>query len=141
MAGKPRVVLDSNILISAFVYGGKPEQILRLILEKQIDGFTSSPLLSELFEVLIKKFHFSLEKIQVFEQKIKKNFLVVYPEKTVHVVKDEDDNKVLEVAVEGGCDFIITGDKELLRLGKWKGISILTADQFLGRLDEFQRGT
>jgi len=127
-----RVVLDTNILISAFVYGGKPEQILRLILEKRIDGFTSPLLLAELFEVLLKKFHFSLEKIQVFEQKIKKSFAIVYPTKTIHIVKDEPDNRVLEAALEGNCNIVVTGDKELLKLGKWKGISILTTDQFLG---------
>ena len=126
-----RVVLDTNILISALIYGGKPEQIYNLVLEKQIIAVTSAVLLAELSETLIKKFHFNHIRIEQLERIIKKHIRIVYPKETIGIVKDDDDNRVLEAAIESKCSYIITGDKELLDLRVYKGIKILTADQFL----------
>lgn len=132
MAKKPpRVVLDSNILISALVYGGKPDQIYNLILDKQAIAITSPILLSELREILIKKFKFELDRIEQLEQIISHNFIVVNPGKIIALTRDEDDNRVLEAALEGGCSYIITGDKDLLDLKTFKNIKILTPDTFL----------
>lgn len=54
----------------------------------------------------------------------------------MNVTKDKDDNRVLEAAVEGGCQFVITGDKELLELKKYKKIQILTAEEFLEGIED-----
>ena len=132
MVKKPlKTVLDTNIIVSALVYGGKPEQAYNLVLEKQIIAVTSTVLLAELIETLIKKFNFDSIRIEQLERIIKKHFKIVHPEETISIVKDEDDNRVVEAAIEGNCDYIITGDKDLLDLGKYKNIKILTADQFL----------
>lgn len=131
-----KVTLDTNIIVSGLVYGGKPEQILNLIQQPQIQVVISPILKAELIEVLIKKFSFTQEKVRLTEKFIEENFRLVYPKISLNYVKDEDDNRVLEVAVDGGCNFIITGDKELLDLGSFQGINILTADQFLKILEE-----
>lgn len=127
-----KVVLDTNIIVSAIGFGGKPQQVLIGVLQEKIKAVTSSILLAELEEVLTKKLPLSKEDILLTLEEIKNVFIVVQPKKTVNAVRDEEDNRVLEAALEGGCSYIITGDKELLQLGKWKKISILTADQFLG---------
>ncbi|MBI3070120.1 MAG: putative toxin-antitoxin system toxin component, PIN family [Candidatus Levybacteria bacterium] len=137
MASKPRVVLDSNILISAYVFGGKPESVFNLILAEQTQGVTSRILISEFLDVLRKKFKVSQTEILEIQSEIENIFEVVYPKKTFNIVKDFADNRVLEAATEGGCTYIVTGDKELLELGRWKGISIITADQFLERIKDF----
>lgn len=131
MARKLRVVLDTNILISAIVYKGKPRQVLNLVLEENIEAFSSPILLAELTEILIKKFSLTLEEINIIEQVIKDIFEIVYPKKTLHIQRDEDNNRVLEAAIEGKCDYIVTGDKELLELSIYKDIKIINADQFL----------
>lgn len=129
-----RVTLDTNILISAIGFGGKPRAILLLTLQKKVHGVISPILLAELNEVINKKFpNLELQLIKI-EKQVRKKFMVVEPKKELNIVKDEDDNRVLEAAVEGKCDYIITGDKELLRLGKFKNIQILTADVFLDKL-------
>lgn len=125
-----RVLIDTNILISALVYGGKPQDIFELVIIKQITGITSLLLLVELVETLTRKFNFSSEKVYQIERKIRKNFKFVRPIKTLDVVRDKDDNRVLEAAVEGRCDFIITGDKDLLSLGEFENIKIVTPAQF-----------
>lgn len=132
MAKKPlRVVIDTNIIISALVFGGKPEEVYNLVLEKQILAFTSSILLAELTEVLTKKFNFEVVRIQQLEKIIKKYFKTVFPNLTLNILKDTDDNRVLEAAVEGKCQYIITGDKELLKLRVFKNIQIVSAEEFL----------
>lgn len=133
-AASLKVILDTNIIVSAIGYGGKPSNILLLAFEGKIQAITSSVLLVELQGVLIKKLLLPLEDLELTIEEIKDKFKLVRPRKILHVVKDEDDNRVLEAAVEGGCNFIITGDKELLKLGKFKNIQILTADAFLGKL-------
>ena len=132
MAESPvKVVLDTNIFVSALVFGGKPEKVYRLVLKRKIITYISLPIITEIIEVLTKKFNFNQIKLQQIERKIKKFFIVVNPSKVIDKVRDPDDNRVLEAAVEGNCDFIITGDKDLLDLGKYKNIKILTAEKFL----------
>ena len=132
MARAPvKVVLDTNILVSSLIFGQKPQQIENLILEKNVIGITSSILLAELADVLTKKFHFNEFRLKQTEKKIEKNFIFVQPTSIIKILKDDSDNRVLEAAVEGKCQYIITGDKELLSLGKFKGIKIVKVAEFL----------
>lgn len=127
----PKVVLDTNLLISALIFGGKPEQIYNLVLEKQIIGMTSSILLAELTEVLTKKFNFELIRVEQLEKIIKKHFKMVNPRQTVKILQDIDDNRVLEAAMTGKCSHIVTGDSDLLTLKTFRRIRILTPNDFL----------
>lgn len=131
-----RILLDSNILVSAYVFGGKPETILELITAEQIKGVTSQILISELLDVLRKKFSVSESDILSIQGEMEDLFEVVYPKVELEVVKDVDDNRVLEAAVEGKCNYIVTGDKELLDLRIFKGIKIVTAAEFLNILEK-----
>ena len=126
MAKPPKILLDTNIIISALVFGGKPREVLNRVKRFEIEAIISPQLLSELSEVLVKKFGFSKEKIQLTESLIKKCFRQVYPSQEFNVVKDKDDNRVLEAACEGKCNVIITGDKELLELAHFQDIEIIT---------------
>lgn len=126
-----RVVLDTNIFISALVYGGVPEKVLRVILAKEIQVFVSPVLQAELIDIITKKFPLSLADMYLLEEEMQKSFVIVRPRIVLDVVRDKDDNRVLEAAVEGNCDFIITGDLDLLDLGKYKNIKIVTPNQFL----------
>ncbi|HCM38322.1 MAG: hypothetical protein UV61_C0022G0008 [Candidatus Gottesmanbacteria bacterium GW2011_GWB1_43_11] len=125
------VVLDTNILVSAIVYGGKPQYILNLVVEKKIQAVTSYILLAELLEALSKKFPLSTGDLDLVEIQIKQNFIITTPRSTLKVVRDDTDNKVLEAAIEGNCTYIITGDRDLLDLVSYKNIKILTASEFL----------
>ncbi|MBI2040464.1 putative toxin-antitoxin system toxin component, PIN family [Candidatus Microgenomates bacterium] len=64
MAANPRVVLDTNVIISAIGYGGKPGKILLLALEEKIQGVTSEVLLAEVREILIKKLSLSFSDLE-----------------------------------------------------------------------------
>jgi len=126
-----RILLDTNIIISALLFGGKPRTILLSVIRKQHTAITSSILLSELADVLRKKFGYSQPAVMAVDSQIRKQCILVSPSETIDVVSDMPDNRVLEAAVEGKCDVLITGDTDLLTLGKYRNIKIVTPDEFL----------
>lgn len=129
-----KVLLDTNVLLSALGFGGKPREVLLLILEKKIQAIISPILLSEFHEVINKKFTRLADELPRIEKQIKKIFILVYPKESLQVVRDIDDNRVLEAAVEGECNFIVTGDRDLLELGSFQDIKIITPNSFLQML-------
>ena len=126
-----RVVIDTNVLISAIGFTGKPRQLFLLIIEKKITTVTSPILLAELHEVINKKFPELIHELQIIDNQIKKHSVIVQPKKAIEVVHDKDDNRVLEAAIEGECDYITTGDHDLLHLNHFNDIQIVTPDIFL----------
>lgn len=131
---RPRVVLDTNILVSALLFGGKPGQIFRKVIDKSIVGISSPPLVTELTGVLRKKFGFSLNRTLAIERKIRKNFVMVLPRREIKLLRDDPDNRVLEAAQEGNADMIVTGDNHLLALKTFRGITIITPHYFLDKV-------
>ena len=131
MGRKVRVVLDTNILISALGFGGKPREIFKLVLEKKILAISSHILLAEFDDVISKKFPKLASELGKIQKQFRKNIKIVKPSRSVHILQDEPDNRVLEAASEGGCDYIVTGDNDLLNLKKFKNILVLKPDDFL----------
>ena len=130
-----RAVLDTNVLVSAITHGGKPREMLSLVLTKKLEAIISPVLLAELTDVLGRKFDMASDDITLIEEEVRKNFVLIHPISSVEILKtDPDDNRVLEAAVDGDCDFIVTGDRELLNLKVYKHIIILTPTEFLQAL-------
>lgn len=136
MAKTPvRSVIDTNILISAIIFGGNPKKIIEFIQENKVIAITSQILLSELLDVLVKKFYFTPDKFYLVEELIKENFIFVYPNETLSIVRDKDDNRVLEAAITGKCQYIVTGDADLLDLKTFQEIKIVNAEIFLKEME------
>lgn len=133
MKFKPRVVFDTNIFISAIIFGGNPRRCLELARSGEIELFASRTLLLELSNKLKEKFLWEEYLIKEVIEGILVFTRVVAPSKKVSVVKsDPDDNRVLEVAQEATADYIVSGDKKHLpALEEFEDIPILTATQFL----------
>ena len=128
-----RVVLDTNVLISAFLFpGGAPEAVYRLALEGRIELVTSRPLLAEFGRVLTAKFGWEARMAEEAVAQITRMAVVVEPAQTVSVVKaDPADDRVLEAAAQGTAEVIVSGDRHLLRLGSWRDIAVLDPPAFL----------
>jgi putative PIN family toxin of toxin-antitoxin system len=127
-----RAVLDTNIYISALMFGGLPGSLLDLALLQSFLTVISPALLEELDEKLRLKFELSAEDTAMVRAKLESIAEIVRPDMVLHVIEDDpDDNRVLECAVKGNADYIVTGDRHLLRLGSYGAISILTVRQFL----------
>jgi len=128
-----KVVLDTNIYISAILFGGKPEKIRKLSKEGKIELLVSEAIIAEVAEILRKKFDWESWQISQIINEIRETATLVIPHQTIFVIKkDEDDNRILECAVEGKAHHIISGDKRhLLPLKEYQGIKILSPVEFL----------
>lgn len=129
-----RIVLDTNIFISGIFWRGNPYKILSKCLEKELCLIASLEILEEFQEVLRteKKFKLDEDDISSYMSLIISNSVTVVPMQLIDIIADDpDDNRVLECAVEGKADYIISGDRHLLSLEEYKGIKILTAKEFL----------
>lgn len=122
-----RAVLDSNVIVSGFGWSGAPARIVEAVLEGDLVLVTSGPLLAELRRVLVyPKLAKAIPDGSRLADLIEMSSVVVEPPSTFAVVDDESDNRVLEAAVTGGVDYIVSGDGHLLTLGVFHGIPILT---------------
>ena len=131
------LVLDTNVLISGLLFTGTPRKILDAALLGKLELVTSLDLLNELERVLKDKFsNTGIEVAQMLE--IVMNAAVIsIPTEIVEAIKDDPaDNRVLECAVSGKAEVIISGDKHLLKLKKFRDIPILTPREFLGYWEE-----
>jgi putative PIN family toxin of toxin-antitoxin system len=127
-----RITPDSNILISALVFGGNPLRLIEMALGGEVSLFISDAILHETLRVLREKFGFSEERAARAERYISEITARVQPSNKIDAIKeDPDDNKVLECAEAAGCEYIVTGDLDLLRLGKYGEIRIMTVRAFL----------
>jgi len=136
-----RVVIDTNVLISAIFWTGKPKQILNKVRREEITFLTSEFILEELKKVLRKTgkpFKLSEEEADRVVTAMRELAVVVNIGSQVSVCQDENDNRVLECAIDGNADCIITGDFHLLQLGSFQKVDIMTVSDFL---DYFKGGS
>lgn len=129
-----KVVLDTNILISALFFGGKPHKIFNLILEKEIIGITSPYIIFELEEVLRRrKFNINEERIKEVTELIKEFFEVVISHTKLNLINNSHpDNKILALTIDAKANYLITGDKQhLLPLKNINKTKIVSAEEFL----------
>ncbi|MEA1965270.1 MAG: putative toxin-antitoxin system toxin component, PIN family [Candidatus Aerophobetes bacterium] len=133
-----RVVLDTNVLVSATLFGGKPEKIMDLVEEGKIELIISKEITGELKGVLQRKFGFSQGMAEITASNIREVSKWVSPTRKVDVIKEKEaDNRILECAVEGRAGYIVSGDKRhLLPLKEYKSIKILSPAQFLRRISQ-----
>jgi uncharacterized protein len=128
-----RVTPDTNILVSGLVFRhGKPAQLLRMALAGEINLTVSQAILDEMTDVLGRKFGASPKEIAEATAIVKGAARTVSPTVELNVIKeDPTDNRVLECAVSAGADYIVTGDKDLLRLKRYDSIHIKSVGEFL----------
>lgn len=130
------LVLDTNILISAIVFGGKPRTIFKSItIDKLAVGVTSKILLTELIDVLKTKFGYSPKELIKIKKIISKNFLIIEPKNIPKIISEDPfDNQVLAIANSASVDFIISGDNHLLKIKKYEKTPIITPHRFLDKI-------
>ena len=127
-----KLVFDTNIFISALVIpGGQAEKAILRITEGKDALLISKPIIGEILSVLSRKFgrdSEALSRVAVFLSDLA---TIVNPAKRIHVLEDEADNRVIECAVSGRADAIVTGDKEMLDLKEYLRIRIISLKEYL----------
>ncbi len=127
-----KVVIDTNIFISAFGWGGKPLKIIELLEAREIRNCISEEIIKELVSAV------SYPKLD-FPQELQTNiieFILAYSDiyetkEHLSIASDTKDNKFIECALSSKAEFIITGDKGLLSVKQYKNIKIVSPEDFL----------
>ncbi len=129
-----RVLLDTNVIISAILFGRIPRQILEAALTGDLEMVTSPVLLTELESILVRRFEFRGTAAASVRSEVESIAELVEPEQIPTILRDVPDNEVLAAADEGRVNFIVTGDKEMLALGRHGAIEIVSPRALMDRL-------
>jgi hypothetical protein len=125
-----RLVLDTNVVASAMLWGGNPLLLLQARRERRIELYTSTPLLAELTDILgrskfDKKIEASLLTVDQLVDRYAELAQVVRPTPTPRIVSDPDDDMVIGTALAAKADLLVTGDRPLLSVGKYQEVRIV----------------
>lgn len=129
-----RIVLDTNVFVSGYLWGGNEEKLIKKCIRREFQNVISPEILLEIDRVLsYDKFDLEKGEIETILENIMSFSILVKPKKRVKIIEeDPGDDKFIECAYNGKSTYIVSGDKHLLRLGKTKGIIIVSAKEMLG---------
>jgi putative PIN family toxin of toxin-antitoxin system len=135
-----RVVFDTNVLISAYLWPGIPRTALEMIRNGSSMLMSAQPAIEEFVRVLgYRKFGLSPEEIAPLVDDLTSLSTIVQPRHTVDVVtRDPTDNLFLEIALQGKCTVLVSGDRHLLDLRRYRRIRILTPAEFVRSFREIE---
>ncbi len=127
-----KVVFDTNVPVAAFVFPrGRGNQALQRVVEERDQLLVSKPILDELLGVLARKFSRDAEELARIAVFLGELATVVQPRRRLRVVQDDPDNRVLECAVAGRAEAIVTGDRALLALREFRGVRVVSLRDYL----------
>lgn len=127
-----KVVFDTNVFVSAFVVpGSQSEDAFLLAQRRAVDLYGSVPILTEAARVFRTKFNQPNKDITAALKLISRAAIIVRPVRTITVLDDQPDNRILECAATAQVDVIVTGDQHLLKLRTFEGIAIVRVADFL----------
>lgn len=127
---KYRVVIDTNVFISAILKSGNPEKIVTLWRQGRIHLLLSPFLAAEILSVM-NRFGITSTYIQELTYRLEHHTIQILPASPIALCRDPKDNEILSLAVDGSADYIITGDNDLLTLGKIERTMITKPKDFL----------
>jgi uncharacterized protein len=134
----PRVLCDTNVLVSAFIAAGPPSRIVEAAIDGRIELALADPVLDELNRVLSTKLRFEPERVHDIVALLSELACVCVaapPETPPAITGDPDDDLVLACALEEDVQILVSGDrKHLLPVGEHRGIRILTPQALLADL-------
>jgi len=129
-----KVVFDTNVYLSALNFRGKSEKAYRAFLRRKFTLITSPQILKEVAEKLREIFDWDDEQVIRALKQIARRAEVINPDVRLHIIQDEPDNRVLECALEGRANVIVSGDRDLKDLKSYQDIGIMGSTDFLRTL-------
>jgi putative PIN family toxin of toxin-antitoxin system len=132
-----KIVLDANIFISSFFWGGNPRTVFERIIAGRDELFVTKEILEEIEDVMERpKFHADKDDIQYYINSIEEIGNKITPGKHIkNGSRDKSDNKYIECGMAAHVDYIISGDIHLLELKEYDTIKIVTAKDYLARIN------
>ena len=126
-----RIVIDTNIIASAIFFGGRPRELLELLLQRELSAFITKEIIEEYrgtIEYLQNEY--PQKRIAVPLTQIIAACNMIETTSTVKVCRDPDDDKFFSCAVDSHSLYIVSGDKDLLAVKAYKDVQVVTVAQF-----------
>ena len=131
-----RVVFDTNVLLSAFVFGGNPQKLFELARAKHFQLLISPSILLEFATILKTKFSWDDADVADAIRTVGYCSESVKPARRIKLLSDDADNRILECAVEGDAQFIASGDHHLVELKEYRAVRIVSTRELIGIIGE-----
>lgn len=129
-----RIILDTNVLVSALILDGRPRTLLNAIITKNHKLIISRKIIEEFVEITaepkIRKY-VTGEEVERFLHNLSVVSKLVPVRSKIKVVRDEKDNPILAAAYDGHARYLVTGDDDLLTLGKYRRVKIVKVSEML----------
>lgn len=128
-----KIAIDTNFLVSATQWDySVSNRLLQRLITDNAEIFASKDILDEFAEVLKRDFLYNEEETSEIIKIVLQFLIIIVPSKNVDIIKeDADDNKIIECALEGNVEYILSYDNHLLKLKEFNGIKIVTPEEFL----------
>ncbi len=131
-----RIVIDTNVVASAIFFGGRPADLIKLVMSRNLEAVVTEEILEEYHETIDylfekykgKPIHFSIAPLLSAME-------IIQPVSEVKVCRDPDDDKFISCAMDGECLYIVSGDKDLLTLKEYQGLKIVAVTEFFSEYD------
>lgn len=126
-----RIVVDTNVVASAVLFGGKPGALIRFILKHAVSAVATQEIIAEYQSTMDSLFQKYNGRELFFSADSICSAMEIIPAQTqVDVCRDPDDNKFISCAIDGQCYYIVSGDKDLLTLKEYNDVKIVTVAEF-----------
>jgi putative PIN family toxin of toxin-antitoxin system len=128
-----KVLLDANIFIYSFFWGGNPRKVLERVIAGIDELFITKEILDEISDVMGRsKFHADENEINYFIHSIEEMANKVVPQRSItNGSRDKTDNKYIECGIAAYVEYIVSGDIHLLELKEYENIKMVTAKEYL----------
>lgn len=128
-----RIVLDTNVMISAIIHNGKPRKLFQIGINGKYRILMSKEILNEISEVLQRpKLKMTGEDtVRIVSAIVQSSEIVPVKSQFQVIVDDPDDNIIINTAHDGNADYIVSGDRDITSLGKFHSIKIVSVDEML----------
>ncbi len=130
-----KVLFDTNVYVSESLVGKAAEEVIAAALEARYRIFTSNYILDETHRIFTEKLKFSAHYATCVCDRVRRRCMLADPPPSRHQVPgDPADSPILNAAIHVGVDFLITGDRHLLRLNPYQGVRIVSVNEFATHL-------
>ena len=127
-----RIVIDTNVVASAVFFGGRPAELLRMVIRHEHLAVATDEIVDEYqatISYLLDKY--GGKKLQLSIVPIFSAMEIIQATSKADICRDPDDNKFISCAIDGHCYYVVSGDKDLLSLEQFGNIKIVTVADFL----------
>ena len=127
-----KVLIDTNVVAPAMFFGGRPKELLELLVSHKLEAYASTEIITEYQETAEELCSRYPDKpVRLPLTAIIAAMRMIEPTSAINVCRDPDDDRFIECAVDAKCLYIVSGDKDLLSLRNYDKVQIVTVSEFL----------